>query len=122
MARTVTEKCIVDAAASTARTLGYEKMKDHQLQVVTGILKGHDVFAALPTGYGKSLCFASLPMLFDKVLPLKEPSIVIVVETALYVCTYLLRTNVAPAVTYNYWNVLWLCNTALSAHSNLTSA
>ena len=82
MARTVTEKCIVDAAATTARTLGYEKMKDHQLQVVTGILKGagHDVFAVLPTGYGKSLCFASLPMLFDQVLPLKEPSIVIVIE------------------------------------------
>ena len=74
-------------------------MKDHQLQVVTGILKGHDVFAVLPTGYGKSLCFASLPMLFDQVLSFKEPSIVIVVETALYVCTYLLRTNVASAVT-----------------------
>ena len=62
-------------------SLGYEKVKDHQLQVVTGILKGHDVFAVLPTGYGKSLCFASLPMLFDQVLPLKEPSIVIVVST-----------------------------------------
>ena len=72
-------------------------MKDHQLQVVTGILKGHDVFAVLPTGYGKSQCFASLPMLFDQVLPLKEPSIYY--ETALYVCTYLLRTNVAPAFT-----------------------
>ena len=90
MARTVTEKCIVDAAASTARTLSYEKMKDHQLQVVTGILKGHDVFAVLPTGYGKRLCFASLPMLFDQVLPLKEPSIYY--ETALYVYTYYVYT------------------------------
>ena len=96
--RTVTEleKCIIDAAASTARTLGYEKMKD---QVVTGILKGHDVFAVLPTCYGKSLCFASLPMLFDKyILPLKEPSIYY--ETALYVCTYLLRTNVYGIPVY----------------------
>ena len=104
MARTVTEKCIVDAAASTARTLGYEKMKDHQLQVVTGILKGHDVFAVLPTGYGKSLCFASLPMLFDQVLPLKEPSI----EGTVYLlrnCSLRMYVSVAhERSACGYWN------------------
>ena len=85
MARTVTEKCIVDAAASTARTV-------------------HSA-TKLPTGYGKSLCFASLPMLFDQVLPLKEPSTVIVISPltaklrSTYVYTYLLRTNVAVTGT-----------------------
>lgn len=33
----------------------------------------------LPIGYGKSLCFACLPWLFDKLDNTNEPSIVIVI-------------------------------------------
>jgi ATP-dependent DNA helicase RecQ len=40
---------------------------------------GKDVFAILPTGYGKSLCYASLPVLLDHLHQPKEKSIVIVV-------------------------------------------
>ena len=61
----VTEERIHDAATVAARKLCYEEMKLQQLQVVTGILTGRDVFAVLPTGYGKSLCFACLPGIFD---------------------------------------------------------
>ena len=31
-------------------------------------MKGRDVFAVLPTGYRKSLCFGCLPLVFDKLL------------------------------------------------------
>ena len=38
------------------------------LEVVTSFLRGRDVFAVLPTGFGKSLCYACLPAAFDKIL------------------------------------------------------
>ena len=46
--------------------LGYANVKSEQLKVVTGIVEGRDVFAVLPTGYGKSLCYACLPIVFDQ--------------------------------------------------------
>ena len=33
---------------------------------MVGITEGRDVFAVLPTRYGKSLCFACLPVVFDQ--------------------------------------------------------
>ena len=56
---------ILDAAA---RELGYANLKPEQLDVVEAFVKEHDVFAGLPTGYGKSLCFGCLPLVFDKPL------------------------------------------------------
>ena len=59
---------ICDAARSTARELGYANLKPEQLDMVEAFVKEHDVFAVLPTGYGKSLCFGCLPLVFDKPL------------------------------------------------------
>ena len=39
---------IIEAANDSARPLGYEKLKDLQLEVVTGIVSGQDVFATFP--------------------------------------------------------------------------
>ena len=38
---------IIEAANNSARQLGYEKLKDLQLEVVIGIVSGQDVFATL---------------------------------------------------------------------------
>ena len=48
---------IRDEALSAARELGYANLKPKQLDVVEALVKGHDVFAVFPIGYGKSLCF-----------------------------------------------------------------
>ena len=41
-------------------------MNTKQKVVITNFIMGKDVFAVLPTGYGKSLCYACLPCVFDK--------------------------------------------------------
>ena len=68
-----------NALAIAAQALGYSTLKDKQIEVVRKFLEGHDVFGVLPTGYGKSICFACLPLIFDHLSGLKESSIVIVV-------------------------------------------
>ena len=44
-----------------ASNLDYSLMKEEQLNIVRSFVEGNDVFAVLPTSYGKTLCFASLP-------------------------------------------------------------
>ena len=46
---------IPEAARSAAKELGYSNLKPERLEVVETFVKGRDVFAVLPTGYGKSL-------------------------------------------------------------------
>lgn len=46
--------------------LGLEvTLKEEQREALRVFLGGKDVFVALPTGFGKSLCFALIPVVFD---------------------------------------------------------
>ena len=47
------QSCVLQAA----QELGYSSMKPEQLEVVSNFVNGRDVFAILPTGFGKSLCY-----------------------------------------------------------------
>ena len=51
----------IEAAIQFSFKLGYSELKAEQERVVKVFLSGKDVFGALPTGYGKSLCYAVLP-------------------------------------------------------------
>ena len=73
------EQRLLYAAMDATQRLGYSTMKPEQLQVVSGIVSGRNVFAVLPTGFGKSLCYACLPTVFRLVLPVEGTSIVFAV-------------------------------------------
>ena len=47
-------------------------VKDEQLRTVRDVLSGLDTFVSLPTGYGKSLCYAFLPWAFDELRNTKK--------------------------------------------------
>ena len=59
------EAKIRDAFKVVANQLGYPSVKAEQERVVTNFVIGNDVFAVLPTGFGKSLCYACLPGIFN---------------------------------------------------------
>ena len=68
-------------STKAAASLGYSALKDKQVEIITSVLEGKDVFGILPTGYGKTLCFTALPAAFDLVLGKESGhSIVIVVS------------------------------------------
>ena len=46
--------------------LGYKELKDKQMEAVKAFVSGNDVFVCLPTGYGKSVIYAVLPLVFNK--------------------------------------------------------
>ena len=62
-----TTKFVRDSTTEVAEELSYPAMKPEQLDVAVAFVKGRDVFAILPTGFGKSLCYTCLPVSFDKI-------------------------------------------------------
>ena len=97
MAVKQTEKLVKirDSALFASRSLGYEKLKGLQLEVIKSFVGGKDVFAILPTGYGKSLCYACLPILLDHLHEQQHAAIVIVVAPL----TAIMEEQVRPSIT-----------------------
>ena len=63
---TVERKLVDEAIVPFIKDLGYEKPKEFQIDVVREFVGGRDVFASVPTGSGKSICYACTPLVFDK--------------------------------------------------------
>ena len=62
----VPEKIFNECLAASLRKLRFDyTITDDQREVIFNFVQGKDVFVSLPTGGGKSLCFAVLPSLFD---------------------------------------------------------
>ena len=73
------QTCVLQAA----QELGYSSMKPAQVEVVLNFVRGRDVFAILPTGFGKSLCYACLPAAFDAINKKERGHSIAVVVTPL---------------------------------------
>ena len=62
------------------QSLGYRYPTKEQLEVAEKFVSGRDVFVSLPTGSGKSVCYACLPLVFDMLRDQRvHPSIVVVI-------------------------------------------
>jgi len=53
------------AVAEVCRRMDLRQLRPKQLEALSTFVSGKDTFVALPTGYGKSIIFAVLPLLFD---------------------------------------------------------
>ena len=53
----------MEAALSHAEDFIKFPLKDEQRRIITKMIDGTSVFALLPTGFGKSVCFYTLPVI-----------------------------------------------------------
>lgn len=64
-----------NCTGALARVFGYTAFRPHQIEIVKGILGGHDSLSIMPTGGGKSLCFQLPSHLMDGVCVVISPLI-----------------------------------------------
>ena len=57
-----------EAVRAGACRIGYSKLTPQQEEATVAFVNGNDVFISLPTGSGKTVCFAVLPFAFDILL------------------------------------------------------
>ena len=53
------------ALSEAVKRMDLNPLKPKQVESIQSFASGKDTFVALPTGYGKSVIFAILPLLFD---------------------------------------------------------
>ena len=99
---------VQSVATKAMQDLRYDSIKSEQLEIVTSALRGRDVFGVLPTGFGKSLCFACLPFAYYKLYPAKEASIVLVVSPL----TVIMKDQASIIKVCPIYNVFRLSNSA----------
>ena len=77
----VTETTMLDKAIIAAcSTIGLASLKAKQREAILKFVGGQDVLISLPTGYGKSLCCALHPLVFDYLHGIDHGSIVMCVS------------------------------------------
>ena len=57
-----------DALEAATRKMGMDSLKDMQKKAILAFVGGKDTFVSLSTGYGKSVIYGILPMMYDELL------------------------------------------------------
>src|SRR6478609_4897872 len=65
----------MDPQSALKKYFGYDEFRSLQREIIDDALAGRDVFALLPTGGGKSLCFQLPALLHDGVTIVVSPLI-----------------------------------------------
>jgi ATP-dependent DNA helicase RecQ len=65
---------VVHAALQTLENCSVDTLKSEQMEAITHILRGRDVFGVLPTGYGKSMIFMLLPAVIPMLTSIRSES------------------------------------------------
>ena len=63
--KSVTIEIVQNALKDACLNLRYAVAMSYQDKAIKKFIQGKDFFVSLPTGKGKSLCFADLPDMFD---------------------------------------------------------
>ena len=56
----------ISAAIAEAANMVGMQLKEKQLEAIDSFVNGNDTFVSLPTGYGKSIIYGILRLIFDK--------------------------------------------------------
>ena len=64
---TLTIDHLSEAISGAAHKLSITELKPKQREAIISYVTGNDTFVVLPTGYGKSLIYAILPLVFNKI-------------------------------------------------------
>ena len=103
----IDEETAEKAITCIIQKLGYSQLKPEQLKVIMEFVCGKDVFAVLPTGFGKTLCYACLPLVFDELTHRRAPSIILVVTPCVITREILINSvfNYIPAAQVQFTDV-----------------
>ena len=73
------------AVRKAGESVGYDQLKDEhcQVKVLCTFMEGRDMFVSLPTGFGKSLCYMLLPLVFDYLRVESDGKAIVVVVSPL---------------------------------------
>ena len=80
MAEVVSEDRLQQALAYAAEKLRLDRLNEKQAEAIAAFIDGKDVFVNLPTGYGKSAVFQSVPFVLDYIGGGTDKSTALIVE------------------------------------------
>ena len=92
------------ALAYAAESLGVQCLNECQTRAVKATISGKDVFACLPTGYGKSLCFLAVPFALDYLAGRGSSRTALIVEPTAAIMTMQVQQLAAKDISAAYIN------------------